>query len=170
MTPRFVIISEKSRPEVGSRVKIFTQKLPFWKKDPLWANFQKCFPKGLMATYPRIVCEFREIWPTGSRWNRALLTRQKNTKFRLSLPLSLLRGSPHNLPEPAPDHVLGVPQISSKSVRFPRSYSRTAERVNTVETRDKVFPILGEATASSPSKNYTRWKKAMKILEDTKLH
>jgi len=28
-----------------------------------------------------------------------------------------------------------------------------AERVNTVQTRHKVFPILGEASASSPSKN-----------------
>jgi len=28
-----------------------------------------------------------------------------------------------------------------------------AERVKTVQTRHKVFPILGEASASSPSKN-----------------
>ena len=48
---------------------------------------------------------------------------------------------------PAPNNILGVPQISSKSVHFRRSYT---ERVNIVETRHKVFPILGEA--SSPSK------------------
>jgi len=33
-----------------------------------------------------------------------------------------------NLPGPAPDNVIGVPQISSKSVHFRRSYSRTRER------------------------------------------
>jgi len=30
-----------------------------------------------------------------------------------------------------------------------------AERVNVVQTRHKVFPILGELSASSPSKYYT---------------
>jgi len=33
-----------------------------------------------------------------------------------------------NLSGPAPDNILGVPQISSKSVHFRRSYSRTRER------------------------------------------
>jgi len=51
-----------------------------------------------------------------------------------------------NLWGPAPDNILGVPQTSSKSVHFRRSYSRTREHV---ETRHKVFPTLGEA--SSPS-------------------
>jgi len=32
-----------------------------------------------------------------------------------------------NLPGPSPDNILGVPQISSKSVDFRRSYSRTCE-------------------------------------------
>jgi len=54
-----------------------------------------------------------------------------------------------NLSGPAPNNILGVPQISSKSVHFWRVI---AERVNIVETCHKVFPILGEA--SSPSNDY----------------
>jgi len=41
--PRFIIISEKSWPEVGSRVKIFTQKLLFWKKTPYGQIFINVF-------------------------------------------------------------------------------------------------------------------------------
>ena len=33
-----------------------------------------------------------------------------------------------NMSGPDPDNILGVPQISSKSVHFRRSYSRTRER------------------------------------------
>ena len=54
--PRFIIISEKSRPEVGSRVNIFTQSCFSGKKDPLRANFHKCFLKGIMATYDHVLC------------------------------------------------------------------------------------------------------------------
>jgi len=51
-----------------------------------------------------------------------------------------------NLSWPAPNNILGVPQISSKSVHFRRSYSWMREhRWNAPQ----VFPILGEA--SSPS-------------------
>jgi len=44
-----------------------------------------------------------------------------------------------NLPGPAPNNVLGVIQISSKSVHF----GVIAERVNTAETHRKVNPIFG---------------------------
>jgi len=65
--PRFVFISDKSRPEVGSRVKIFTQKLPLGEKDPLRANFPEMFLETIHGDIdPRFVCKFREIWPTGS--------------------------------------------------------------------------------------------------------
>jgi len=54
-----------------------------------------------------------------------------------------------NLSGPAPNNILGVPQISSKP--FP-SGGVIAERVNIVETRHKVFPILGEASSPSNDK------------------
>jgi len=51
----------------------------------------------------------------------------KKTKFQLPFKLLLLRGSPQNMPEPVPNNVFTVLQISSKSVHFRRSYSRTRE-------------------------------------------
>jgi len=63
-----------------------------------------------------------------------------------------------NLPGPAPDNVLRVLQISSKSVHFRRSSGVTAERVNTAKTRHKVNPIVGWRLASSRiivKKDYT---------------
>jgi len=73
----------------------------------------------------------------------------KKTKLPFALPLSLLADRAQNLSGPAPDDILGVAQISSESVHFG---GVIAGRVNIVETRHKVFPILGEA--SSPSKYY----------------
>jgi len=90
--PRFVIFSEKSRPEVGNRW-LWSNQIFFCEKDPLRANFQKCFPKPHMRTRKHVfLCKFREIWSTGSRWNRTLFNGQK-TKVRLAFPLPLRRGS-----------------------------------------------------------------------------
>ena len=89
--PRFVIISEKSIPEVGNRW-LWSSKNGgfFWKKRTLYGHF----PKPHMRTRKHVfLCKFREILSTGSRWNRALFNGQKKTKFRLALPLPLLRGS-----------------------------------------------------------------------------
>jgi len=69
-----------------------------------------------------VVLKFREIWLTGNRWNRALFTWPKNY---LPLKLSLLRGSCPKSAKASPQHTLF--QISSKSVQFWRSYSRTRE-------------------------------------------
>ena len=52
------------------------------KKDPLRANFHKCFPKPQQSTRKHVfLCKFREIWPTGSRWNRALFNGPKKNKI-----------------------------------------------------------------------------------------
>jgi len=141
--PRFVFISDKSRPEVGSRWRR-SSKISRFRKRPLTGKFSQIFSEMIHVDIdPRLVCKFREIWPTGSRWNRALLTRQKR-KFRFCADRA------QNLSEPAPDNLLGLSQISSKSVHFWCSYSRTrARRWNA----HKVFPILSEATASSKSNN-----------------
>jgi len=56
---------------------------------------------------------------------RYLTDKQKNTKFRLSLKLSLLCRSHPNLPGPAPNIWLTMFQISSKSAHLQLSYSRT---------------------------------------------
>jgi len=48
-------------------VQIFPEKLLFWKKRPLTGKFSKIRSERVhRVTDPRIVCKFREIWPTGS--------------------------------------------------------------------------------------------------------
>ena len=68
----------------------------------------------------------RNIFPTGSRRNRALFTGKK-TKLRLPVKLSLLRRSCSKSDRASPQHLARTIQISSKSVHFRRSYSRTRE-------------------------------------------
>jgi len=55
-----------------------------------------------------------------------------------------------NLSWTPPNNILGVPQIHPNPFT---SGGVIAERVNIIQTRHKVFAILGEASASSPS-NY----------------
>jgi len=143
--PRFVIISEKSRLEVGNRWR--WSQFFFGKKDPLRANFQKIIPKGFTASQKHVLCaNFVKIgWPEIGKVMRCLPDKKNFRKVSRS---HFCADHTQNLPGPAPNNILGVTQISSKSVHFRRSYTRTREHV---ETRHKVFPILGEASASSPS-------------------
>jgi len=63
-------------------------------------------------------------------------------QFRLALPLPLLRRS----------HPKFVRDSSKQVHPNPFTFGGViGERVNIVQTRHKVFPILGEASASSPS-------------------
>jgi len=128
----------------GSRKSLTSIKAK-WR---LRANFHKCFPNAPQRTRKQVfLCKFREIWATGSRWNRALFNGQK-TKFRLALPLPLLRGSRPKFVRAAPNNKLGVPKFHPNPFT---SDGVIAERVNIVQTRHKAFAILGEASASSPS-------------------
>jgi len=115
---------------VAGSLKSLTLIKPKWrffgKKDPVQANFHKCFPKPHKSTRKHFfLCKFCEIWQTGSRWNRALFNGQKKQNFGLRSCFCADRAQ--NLPATAPNNILGVPQISSKSVHFRRSYSRTRE-------------------------------------------
>ena len=116
----------------GSRksLTLIKQKWSFFgEKHPLRANVHKCFPKPHMRTRKHVfLCKFREIWPTGSRWNRALFNGQKKQQNFGSCSRSrFCADRAQNLSGTAPNNILGVPQISSKSVHFRRSYSRTRE-------------------------------------------
>jgi len=120
--PRFVIISEKSRPEVGNRWRWSR----FFGKRPLKGKFsKKMFPKGFTAS--RFECKFRENCLTGNWQSRALFTWQKKQNFCKVSRSRFCTERAQNLSEPAPNNILGVPQISSKSVHFRRSYGRTCE-------------------------------------------
>jgi len=94
------------------------------------------------------VCKFREIWLMGSRWNRALLTWQKKNK---NSPRCLALASARMAPKICQGQWQTMYSECSKFYlsRF-TSGGVIVERVNTVETRDKVNPILGWRYASRP--------------------
>jgi len=89
--PGFVIISEKSRLEVGNR---WRWSRFFLKKDPfLRANLQKIIPKGFTTSQNHVLCaNFVKFgWPKIGKVVRCL--PDKKTKLPQGLPLSRLRGS-----------------------------------------------------------------------------
>jgi len=122
----------------------------FLEKDPLRAHFQKNVSESIhRLSETRFVCKFRENWLTGNRQGRALFTWQK-TKLSQLHKVSRSRfcaDRAQNQPGPAPNNILGAPK---KCHSNPFTSGRViAVRVNVVETRHKVFPIVGEV--SSPS-------------------
>jgi len=125
--PRFVIISEKSIMEVGNRWRKSPTFWGFWGKRPLRGNFHKWFPKRHMRTRKHVfLCKFREICPTGSRWNRPLFNgKTQNFGSRSRCRFCAVRAQYFSVT--APNNMLGIPQISSTSVHFRRSYNRTRE-------------------------------------------
>jgi len=113
----------------------------------LTGKFSQMFSKTPNAERKHVfLCKFREILPSGSRWNRALFNGRK--KFGSRSRCRFCADRAQNLSGTAPSNILGVPQISSKSVHF---------RVNIVQTHQKVFAILGEASAYSWRKRLRQW-------------
>jgi len=122
----------------------------FGKKDPLRANFHKCFPSphrahGNTSFYANFVKFGR---PEVGEIARYLMAKNK-ISARAPAPASA---------RIAPKICHGQLQtIYSEFSKFhPNPFTSSgviAERVNIVQTRHKVFAILGEASASSPSKN-----------------
>ena len=124
---RFVIITEKSRPEVGSCVKIFTQKLSFWKKTPYGKFSKNVFRKD--SWRHRSTSCVRISWNLAERKSvKSRVAHQRKKQNFGSLSRSRFCAyRAQNLSRLAPDNMLGRPQVSSKSVHFRRSYSRTRE-------------------------------------------
>jgi len=103
------IVSELWRPEVGSRWSDFQKSCLFGKKTTPYGKIFKDSSERIHGdTDPRIVCKFRDIWPTGSRWNRALLTWQKQN-FRSLSRSRFYADRAKNLPGLAAYNVLRVP-------------------------------------------------------------
>jgi len=117
------------RPEVTSMEILWAIFAFFSEKRSLTVKFSKSFRKVFTASpIDIVVFKCRKICPTGNRWNRALFTWP--IEFRLPLKLLLLRGlrpKSAKATGPAPNNMLTVLKISSKSVHFRRSYSRTRE-------------------------------------------
>jgi len=131
---RFVIISEKSRPEVQSRVKHFRAKVAFSEKDPLRQDFQNLVPKGFTISKIHVLCANLVKFgrPEVGKVARCFLDKKFGSLSRSRF--CAVRAK--NLSGPEANNVYRVSQMSSKSVHFRRSYRRTRE----------VFRILGEAS------------------------
>ena len=119
--------------------------MPFGKKTPC-GRFQKCVPKKLTISQIHVLCaNFVNFGrPKVGEIERYLLDKKKQ-KFGSLSRSRLCADRAQNLPGPAANNVLTVPQISPKSFT---SSGVITERVNTVQTWHKVFPILGQAVAS----------------------
>jgi len=119
------IVRELSPDEVGNR----SRGSGFWKKnDPLREDFENFVPKGFTMSQNHVLCVNFVKFGRPEIGKVVHYLPDKKTKIGL---LSRSRFCVHraqNLPGPAPDNILRVPQISSKSVHFRRSYSRTCER------------------------------------------
>jgi len=60
-------------------LKIFEKFLRFLEKRPITVKLSKFYFETFHRdANRRVVFKFRETWPTGNRWNRALLTCPKN--------------------------------------------------------------------------------------------
>jgi len=73
------------------------------------------------------VFKCRKIYPTGNRWNRALFTEQKQHNFGCLSNCRYCADRAEKSARASPNNVLTLLQISSKSVHFRRSYSRTRQ-------------------------------------------
>jgi len=114
--------------EVGSHSRCYRKTCLFKKRQPLVGRFSKsCSERIHHFSDPRLVCKFREIWPTGNRSSRALFTGQNKQTFPSLSRSRFCADRSQNLPAPAANNVLTVPQISSISVHFWWSYNRTSE-------------------------------------------
>ena len=90
------------------------------KNDPLREDFENFIPKGFITSQIHVVCEFCEFG------------RPEIGKVVHYLPDKKNKDRIQNLSGPAADNIHGVPQISSKSVHFRRSYIRMRERPSNV--------------------------------------
>jgi len=114
-----IIIVELWWPEVAGRRK----KLNFL----LSLKNEFCSKSFHRNTDRRVVFKFHEIWPTGIGKVVRYLLHKKKQNFAWLSSSHYSMDSAQNVPGPVLDNVLRVLQISSKSVHFRRSYTRTRE-------------------------------------------
>jgi len=112
-------------------------------------DFQKCVPKGFIATLIHVLCAnfVKFSRPEMGKVVRYLHDKKQQNFGSLSRARFCVDRA-QNLPGPAQTMYSECPKFHPN--RF-TSGGVTAERENTVQTRYKVFPILGEDVASLPS-------------------
>jgi len=137
---RAIIIAELWRPEVERRRKkiIFA----FFGKRTHYEKFFKILFRKNSSRY-RSTCYVQISWNWRQIGNVVrYLPDKKKQKFRLLCSSRYCADRTQNLPGPAPDNVLRLLQILSKSCQYRRSYIRTRER-------RRKNPIFGWSLASS---------------------
>jgi len=124
------IVRELWGPEVGS-CWVFSRKVVFLEKMPPYGKIFKNCSERIHEDVDRSTYCSQISWNLADRKSVksrvAYLTKQKQ-KISKHSRSSFCADRAQNLSVPAPDGILGVPQISSKSVHFRRSYSQTRER------------------------------------------
>ena len=122
------------------------------KKRPLWEDFENFVPKGFITSQNHVLCaNFVKFGRPEIGKVVRYLSDKKNKKSVLCLALASARIAPKSSQGQRQTMYSRCRKFHSN--RF-ISGGVIAERVNTVQMRHKVFPILGEASASSPSNYY----------------
>jgi len=112
-------------------VREHSKKWVLGKNDPLREAFENIVPKGFTTSQNYVLCaNFLKFGrPEIGKVVRYLPdNKKKQKKIGPRSRSRFCADRAQNLLGPAPDNTLGVLQISSKSVHFRRSYSRTCER------------------------------------------
>jgi len=147
--PRFVIISEKSRPEVRNRWLWSSQNAGFLgKKTPYGQIFTNVFQSPNRGHGNTSFCE--NFVKFGRPEVGIIARRLMDKKNKIS-------ARPPAAPSARIAPKICQGQLQTIVSEFPKLHPNPftsggviAERVNIVQTRHKVFAILGEAWASSP--------------------
>ena len=118
-------ISQETLKTLAKRLRYLEKRLPTGKFSKL------CSESIYRLTDQRQIgrcCHMQILWNVAD-WKavKSCVIYLTKTIFRFPLLLSLLTDRAQSLPGPAPDSVLRMLHISSKSVYFRRSYSRTRE-------------------------------------------
>jgi len=122
------VVRELWPSDVRSRSRCYRKTCVFEKNDPLQEDFENYVPKGFTTSQIHVLCaNFVKFGLPEIGKVVCYLPDKKKQNFA-SLPrFRFCADRAQNLSRPAAINVLRVPQISSKSVHFRRSYSRTRE-------------------------------------------
>jgi len=141
---RSIFTAELWRSEVARRLKVSFFAF-FLEKRSLTGNFQNSVSKGVIMTSIDVLSSNFAKYGRLEIGKIVCCLHDKKPNFAWLSSSRYCADQAQNLPQPAPDNVLRILQISSKSVHFRRSYRVISERVNTIRSLLKVNPIFGEA-------------------------
>jgi len=138
------IVRELWPSEVGSRSRCYRKTCVFGKNDRLREDFQNFVPKGFIATQIHVLCaNFVKFGLPKIGKVVRYLPHQKKQNFGSVSRSRVCADLAQNLPG----------QRQTMYSQCPRFYPNrfTSGGVIAVQTRHKMFPVLCEASASSPS-------------------